>query len=66
MFCLQHLEYVMKYRAGLAPKRKSVQRRSEYQKMFVWRKPDTKTTPVLAANKVGNKHNVYAGWFIDE
>ena len=44
----------MKYRAGLAPKRKSVQRRSEYQKMFVWRKPETKATPVLAANKVSN------------
>lgn len=41
----------MKYRAGLAPKRQSNKRKSEYTYKFDWKKP-VESTPVLAAEQV--------------
>ena len=45
-------KYVMKYRAGLSPPRKSnPKRKSEYSNKFGWKKP-VESTPILAAEQV--------------
>lgn len=43
--------YVMRYKAGVAPPRQSNKRKSEYAYKFDWKRP-VESTPILAADQV--------------